>query len=212
MAAGWASPFRRLLADIAGRAAPSHGYPLAAVKGAEARLGVKLPGPLRDYYLSVGRHKLNQAHNRLLPPGRLYVSHGRLVFMEENQWVVFWGVRSRSPAADPIVFQTTDPDDGYWAAESPCSQFLPAMLCWQAVSGGLPHIGYSDRIDSAAASRLAAGWPPAGRIGELSAFARGGRVVCLLFEDKSALVTIGARSRRDFQGLASELGIAVHEA
>jgi hypothetical protein len=54
VAEAWANRFRGLLADITGRAAPSHGYPARAVESAEARLGARLPGPLRDYYLSVG--------------------------------------------------------------------------------------------------------------------------------------------------------------
>jgi hypothetical protein len=211
MPVDWASAFRQLLADIVGRAGPSHGYSLAAVEQAETRLGVKLPGPLRDYYLSVGRHKLNQVHNRLLPPARMYIAQRRLVFMEENQWVVYWGVRSRSRAADPVVFQTTDPSDDSWAAESPCSQFLSAMLCWQAVCGGLPHIGYCERIKAAAARPLLKRWPFVGRMSELSAFARSGQVACLLIDGKSALVQIGTRSRRDFQALVSELGVAVRE-
>ena len=212
MAVGWTSRFRQLLVDIAGRAAPSHGYPLTAVQAAEGRLGVKLSTPLRDYYLSVGRHKLNRVHNRLLPPDSLFVSSGRLVFLEENQEVVYWGVRSRSPAADPVVFQATDLDEGPWVAESPCSQFLLAMLCWQAVSGGLPHVGYSERIKPDTARQLTEGWPLAGRIGELSAFARKGQVLCVLLEGKSALVQFGTRNRREFQALVSELGIPIHEA
>jgi len=108
MAEAWSVRFRGLLADIAGRATPRHGYPLRAIEAAEVRLGVNLPAPLREYYLSVGRHKINSAHNRLLPPDALEVSQGRLVFMEENQCVVFWGVRSRKGRHRPHRF----PDDG----------------------------------------------------------------------------------------------------
>jgi hypothetical protein len=208
----WADRFRGLLASITGRAAAGHGYPAHAVESAEARLGIRLPTPLREYYLSVGRHQINRAHNRLWPPDALEISRGRLVFMEENQCVVFWGVGSRSAAADPVVFQTTDLEDGGWSAESSCSQFLPAMLCWQAVSGGLPHIGYSDPLAPGAARRLTRGWFPAGRIGELAAFVRDGQVVCILEEGEAALLHAGSRSRRDFQALASELGVPAHEA
>jgi hypothetical protein len=212
VADGWADRFRGLLADIVGRTAPSHGYSAHAVAAAEARLGAPLPGPLRDYYLSVGRHKINRAHNRLWPPDALEISQRRLVFMEENQCVVFWGVRSRTAASDPVVFQTTDLEEGDWFAEAPCSEFLAAMMCWQAVGGGLPHIGYSDRLSRAAARRMTRGWSAAGRMGGLSAYAREGRVVCILDEGDSALVHVGSRSRRDFRALESELGLAVHEA
>lgn len=212
MANVWEETYRRLLGDIVGGAAPNHGYPLRAVESAEARLGFRLPGPLRDFYVSVGRHKINRVHNRLWPLDALEVSQRHLVFMEENQCVVFWGVLSRSKAADPVVFQTTALEDGDWAAETACFQFLRAMLCWQAVSGGLPHIGYSDRLTPATARRSMRGWSPVGRMGELSAFARDGRVVCLLDEGESALLHVGARSRRAFESLVVELGVGVHES
>jgi hypothetical protein len=209
---GWTMRYRGLLTGIIGRAASSHGYSSQSVERAEARLGIRLPAPLRDYYLTVGRHKINRAHNRLWPPEALEISQGRLVFMEENQQVVFWGVRSRSEAADPIVYQTTDLEDGEWVAESACSQFLPAMMCWQAVGGGLPNIGYSDPLSPAVARRLTRGWSPAGRIIDLTAFVKDGRVLCVLSEGKAVLLHVGARSRRDFQAMVSEFGVAVHEA
>jgi hypothetical protein len=86
------------------------------------------------------------------------------------------------------------------------------MLCWQAVSGGLPHIGYSDPIATGAARRLTRGWTPAGRIAGLSAFVRGGQVLCVLDDGGSKLLHVGARSRRDFLALTSELGVGVNEA
>ena len=210
MAEAWATRFRGLLADITGRASASHGYPPRAIETAESRTGIRFPGPLREYYLSVGRHKINRAHNRLLPPDALFVAQGRLVFMEENQSVVYWGVLATA-AVDPVVFQTTEPDDGDWQAESKCSRFLSAMLCWQAVGGGLPYIGYCDPIAPPAARRLTRDWPAAGRMGGLSAFVRNGQVVCVLDEGAFALLHVGASSRRSFQALAAELGMPVHE-
>lgn len=212
MAKGSANQYRTLLTTITGRAAATHGYPVRTVEAAEAKLGVRLPGPLRDYYLSVGRHPINQVHNRLLKPEDLRIAQGRLVFMEENQWVVFWGVLARSTAADPVVFQTDDLDDGDWYAESPCSQFLSAMLCWQAVGGGLPHAGYSDPLDPAMARRLTKGWEAAGQIGDLSAFVRDGRVVCQIREGKSVLVHCAARTRRGFGSMVSGFGVGINES
>jgi hypothetical protein len=209
---GWARQYRRLLADIVGQVAASHGYPLAAVKAAESRLGLRLAPPLRDYFLSVGRHKINHKHNRLLAPNALWVAQGRLVFMEENQNVVYWGIRRGSTAADPVVFQTTDPQDDDWFAEVPCSQFLAAMLCWQAVSGGLPNIGYSDWVDAGACLRKLKAWPRVGRFRALSAFARGGQVVCVEQSDSSALIHVGARNKMAFTNLATEIGVSIHEA
>jgi hypothetical protein len=212
MAEAWAEQFRGPLTDITGRAAQSHGYAPRTVEAAAARLGLGLPEPLRDYDLSVGRHAINQAHNRLWPPDALEVSQGRLVFMEENECVVFWGVGIRSMAADPIVFLTDDLEDGdWWARETRCSRFLSTMMCWQAVGGGLPHTGCTEMIDATEARRALRGWPSVGRLNDLTAFVRDGRVVCVLTDDDSAQLHVGARSRRDFLALSSELGVEVEE-
>ncbi|OWK38064.1 hypothetical protein FRUB_07184 [Fimbriiglobus ruber] len=201
-----------MLAAITGRTSSTHGYPLRMVEAAEARLGFAIPEALRDYYLSVGRHELNRVHNRLWSPGDLEVSHGRLVFLEENQCVIYWGVRRRTTSADPVVFQTMDLDDGEWVAEVRCSLFLPAMLCWYAASGSMPHMGYTDQLPHVTARRMVRGWPPVGRSSVHSAYIRDGQVVCIEESGGDAVVRIGTRNRRDFDTLVSEFAVGVHEA
>jgi hypothetical protein len=212
MAGGYADGYREVLAAISGRASPSHGYPRRAVEAAEARLGMRLPAALREYYLAVGRHELNRVHNRLWPPDALDVYRGRLVFLEENQSVVYWGVRSRTAAADPVVSQTMDLDEGGWLREARCSRFLPAMLCYYAAGGWLPHTGYSQPMDRAAARRLVRGWSSRGRSGVHAAFVRDGRVVTV--EESGGgrvVVQVGTRSRREFDALVADFGIAIHK-
>jgi hypothetical protein len=212
MAGRFAEGYRNVLTAITGSASSAHGYPLRAVEVAEARLGFAIPEALRDYYLSVGRHELNRVHNRLWPPDDLEVFQGRLVFLEENQCVVYWGVRRRTTAADPVVSQTMDLDDGEWSAEVRCSLFLPAMLCWYAAGSWMPHTGYTDEMPHAAARRLVRGWPSAGRSGVHSAFVRPGQVVTVEESGGGVVVRLGTRSRRDFEALVSEFGVGVHEA
>src|SRR6478672_6972695 len=79
----------------------------ADIEKAEKRLGTKIPVCLKDYYLLCGREKrINQFHNRLLPPDKWFVDSNTLVFMEENQWVVFWGTSANSELKDDAaVFQ-----------------------------------------------------------------------------------------------------------
>ena len=181
------------------------------VEATEARLGLRIPGPLRDYYLTVGRHKLNRIHNRLTEPKELEVRQGRLVFMEENQSVVYWGVRAKVKALDPIVFQTQDPDGDDWFAESSCSSFLLTMLSFHA-TGGLPCIGYSDKFSRNEVPRLVKSWTPVGRVREMSGFANGGKVLCVFEEGDQAFIQVGAPNRRDFRAITQELGIGIHEA
>ncbi|MBA4190760.1 MAG: hypothetical protein C0467_22470 [Planctomycetaceae bacterium] len=211
MAGRFADGYRSVLAAITGRASSAHGFPLRAVEAAEARLGFAIPEALRDYYLSVGRHELNRVHNRLWPPDDLEVHEGRLVFLEENQCVLYWGVPRRTSAADPVVSQTFDLDDAEWMREVRCSLFLPAMLCYYAASW-MPHSGYTDEMPHATARRLVRGWPSAGRSGVHSAFARPGQVVTVEEAGSGVVVRLGTRSRRDFDALVSEFGVGVHAA
>ncbi|MBA4192089.1 MAG: hypothetical protein C0467_29270 [Planctomycetaceae bacterium] len=211
MAGRFADGYRSVLAAITGRASSAHGFPLRAVESAETRLGFTIPEALRDYYLSVGRHELNRVHNRLWPPDDLEVHDGRLVFLEENQCVLFWGVGRRTTAADPVVSQTMDLDDGGWSAEVRCSLFLPAMLCYYAASW-MPHTGYTDEMPHAAARRLVRGWPSAGRSGVHSAFVRTGQVVTVEVSGSGVVVRLGTRNRREFEALVSGFGVGVHQA
>lgn len=207
MTTKWLAHFRQLLSTIVGNVSDNDGYPLASVETAETRLGLTLPRPLRDYYLSIGRHQINQVHNRLLPPEKLRKARERLVFMEENQWVVYWGIDSKTDTTDPVVFQSVDPDEGNWAVEGPCSQFLPAMLCWQAVNGGMPHLAYAFRDRNEVADGIAKDWPVVGSFGELSAHARDGQVICVFKEGKHCALNLGIRKKKDLKTLEAELGI-----
>jgi|SRR5262245_10588188 len=211
MVGRFAAKYRSVLAAVTGRASSAHGYPPRMVKAAEARLGFTVPEALRDYYLSVGRHELNRVHNRLWSPDDLEVAGGRLVFLEENQGVVYWGVRRRTTAADPVVSQTMDLDDGDWSEEVRCSLFLPAMLCWYAAGSWMPHTGCTDELPHAAARRLVRGWRSAGRSGVHSAFIRNGHVVTVEQSGRGVVIQLGTHSRRDFDTLVSEFGVGVHE-
>src|SRR5271167_4772533 len=83
------------------------GQPEASIADAEARLGLRLPSVLREYYLLAGRFdKFNRAHNELRRPEEWSVDGGKLAFLEENQCVVYWGVEAdTTPDDDPPVYQ-----------------------------------------------------------------------------------------------------------
>jgi hypothetical protein len=48
---------------------------------------------------------LNQCYNRLLAPAEVFVESGRIVFMAENQAVVYWAVKGTSENDNPVVEQ-----------------------------------------------------------------------------------------------------------
>jgi hypothetical protein len=126
--------YRRSLRLIFGRPLVARdGVPELRLRRAEQRLGIGLPAAMRDYYLVAGAASENREHNRLCTPEELLVEEGRLLFMEENQAVVDWGVPVRSrKRADPEVWQRVNGDEPEWYSEElPFSVFILKNLAWQ---------------------------------------------------------------------------------
>jgi hypothetical protein len=176
---------------------------------AEARLGLRVPSVLRVYYRLAGRYdRFNRAHNRLRGPEEWSVDGGRLVFLEENQCVVVWGVEAgTAPADDPPVYQGPivrgQPTEWYWEHER-CSEFLLVMLHLQAVWGGYAHLGGSE-VRPGALEEFLKGWTFAGRITQLRTFNREGRAACVIEGEGSAQLYVGGRTERDFEEIVAEL-------
>jgi hypothetical protein len=180
------------------------------IQKAERRLGVALPKALREYYALCGKHKINRTHNRLLGLEDLFVAQGRLVFMEENQNVVYWGVPCRSASPDPPVFQAMDPEEGPWARETRCvSTFLAVLLCWQAVGDPFGNGGYSDAIKPSLVRKVARRWTFVGRINDLSAYAADGHAICVLADGKSVTVQVSAKTDQGLLDFGERYGIDV---
>lgn len=201
------------------------GYPLTAGKGvptavleaAERRLGVRVPAALRDYYAVAGRERrFNTSLNRLLPPSRWEVDRKRLIFMDENQYVVRWGVSIRNPdSEDPPVSQAIPDEELIWQPEHRrCSVFLAVMLHYQAVSDGMPFCGGGEAPEETDYRFERHGWKYYGTTGGILAHSRPNQVVCLqppgdLPFMRNWWVLVGAKTRRDRQVIADELGIAL---
>jgi hypothetical protein len=126
--------YRRTLHTILGRpVGKGDSLPERRLARAEKRLGMTLPAAIRDYYLVAGAAIENREHNRLFTPEELLVEDGRLLFMEENQAVVHWGVPLRSKRrADPEVWQRVNGDQAEWYSEQMAfSLFIVKNLAWQ---------------------------------------------------------------------------------
>lgn len=136
------------LEHVFGPFGPGDHIERSAVREAEERLGVGFPRALADYYCRTGASRpLHFAHNQLVPLARVDFADDHLVFYEENQSVVVWGIhRARLAEIDPPVEQGQE-HDGAWRfypeLES-VSQFACAQGAWQAVQGGLPFVGVLD--------------------------------------------------------------------
>jgi hypothetical protein len=91
-----------------------------------------LPQALMDYYAIAGQHWINKHHNLLYSIQELEWVGNKLVFMEENQSVAFWGILETDlREADPIVWQGVNGESLEWYSEDlTVSQFLMEMWRW----------------------------------------------------------------------------------
>ena len=195
----------------------SFGYPLgqtsaiavSTIDRAADSLSIILPVALRDFYAVAGREKrFNQCHNRILAPKDWRLSKNRLIFMEENQWVVWWGVSIGNPRnEDPPVFQAVnDDDDLQWHQENRrCSVFVAVMLHYQAVSGGFKHYGNSPKPDNLK-RLLKDGWRFFGTVNRLAAYSRQNQVVCI---EPDMGVAAAAKTQKDLRTIETELGLSL---
>lgn len=113
--------------------APEEGLSSAKIEAAERRLGVRLPQALREYYRVAGNfEELNTNYNQLLPLEALDWDDEYVVFMVENQGVVFWAVSLEQMVQDdPEVWQRVRESPGQWYSEDQSvSQFLQKMFLW----------------------------------------------------------------------------------
>lgn len=122
---------------------PADGTPITRLTACERRLGRPLPESLRALYLTLGENAaLLQAHHRLLSPEQLEVDDEHLVFMEENQSVVSWGIplaSLRDPT--PTVWQRNNtPPVEWFSEEKDLLGLLISMWDWYLEMGILRRI------------------------------------------------------------------------
>jgi hypothetical protein len=114
------------------------GCSVAEIERTEKRLGFSLPASLRDYYRRCGSNqRFNSTHNFVRPLHEIAVEDGFLVFMDENQNVVSWGMRVEDiPEVDPIVWQRNNtPPREWYSEEKTWPQFLESMFQWYSECG-----------------------------------------------------------------------------
>ncbi len=133
---------------------PGDGYEEKTIVGAEARLGVRLPAPLRVFYQAWGQRKdFTQTHNSLLGPAELVGRPDALIFCAENQGVSYWAIQQEHlEQANPPVVRAEALHDWHWSdASSPLvwepghahlSDFLDTITYLHAFCGGAIHGGW----------------------------------------------------------------------
>lgn len=126
---------------------PGDGYEEAMIEEVEARLGLRLPTILRNFYLAWGRRRdLVRLEYPLLSPGKLQVREDTLLFWVENQAVLYWGVPSAAvEETDPPVVVTLSGPELHWKpSHATLSSFLDDLVYFHAfLPGGAIHGGWT---------------------------------------------------------------------
>ena len=124
----------------------NYGVAESEIVAVEKELNIAMPAKLREYYLTLGKHEaINYSHNRLLKPGGEieFSPDGYLVFYEENQGVVYWGIKKEDLLnPNPPVYGGYTSEDGTanWYLELPTTETSLLMLAvYNGVLGGLKY-------------------------------------------------------------------------
>lgn len=83
------------------------GFADLEISEGERNLNVKFPQKLKEFYKIFGRNKqINEIHNRLLSPQKVYFEDEYLVFYEENQQGCFWAIKKEDlKKENPPVYE-----------------------------------------------------------------------------------------------------------
>lgn len=170
------------------------------VDDAEERLGVRLPPPLRDYYLLFGgEDRLASAYNTILRPDLLQREDGRLIFCEENQGVCVWGCTPSGDDPDAEVANVLPDDLLEWHPEgSSVGSFLSVMILLQTAWGGF-EFGGAMPWTQAALADAGVTWEHVVRHQELTIYVAEGTVVTAFDDDLG--VTGAGRTAAHFERL-----------
>lgn len=128
------------------------GYRESTLIELEHRLKATLPRRLKDYYLAFGKDEdINYSHNKLLKPHtEIGFSHdGYLIFYEENQAVVRWGIKEVDlKLDDPPVWGDYGSDElSDWHLEAKTTEdFFLLMAIYNGTLGGLAYNANSCQI------------------------------------------------------------------
>ncbi len=180
----FADSYRDVFRTLGYSLRPKDEYGEGELAEAADRLNLRLPRSLREYFLVAGREaRFNQLHNRLRTPAKWSINADQLVFMEENQWVVFWGVPATSDLVEDCpVFQGVNKKPIDWRMEhDSCFTFLKLMIHWHGTFGGaMPHTAICDVDHDAALQMLERDWQFVGEGNQMRAYHREGCAICFL--------------------------------
>jgi hypothetical protein len=126
--------FDNLVSEFLGRPRTvDDGIESSVLGRAEVGLGREMPLQLRTMFLRIGAVPVLRAHNVLRDPSELEESEGFLLFMDESQDVVSWGLKL--DPSDPHVWQRNNTDGVWYSEDLDLPRFLRSMFKWYRESG-----------------------------------------------------------------------------
>jgi hypothetical protein len=173
-----------------------------------------IPAVLRQFFSDVGDQRLLSGFHRFLLDDELQRVNGYLLFLEENQGVVLWGVRADG-SDDPDVVQfpvVGDELDGPFAEGVPLSTFLLAIMVMQLTHGdAFAHVGHQELPEVQKASALLADGElvPIAAVNGLYAFAGPGVAATLVTgdDDDGATLLLASNDLDRLEHWALVLGV-----
>ena len=129
---------KKVAEEILGRTlTEKDGMNITKIETVENSLGLQLPRELRDFYLFVGNLEIfMSSFENFLEP---YIKNEKLIFLEENQGVCYWGIDIRDTENNQVVFMCTDieSDNPEWYSEDvTLVDFLIILMYYQTAQGG----------------------------------------------------------------------------
>ena len=113
------------------------GYDLQNIRKRMTDLQIKVPEIFCEYYGKyAATESVRDSFNRILSPYEWYIQDGKLVFAEENQKVVFWGIDVNNSTKDPKVKVANNSSVIEWFEEElEFSTFFPFLFFYNIVMG-----------------------------------------------------------------------------
>jgi hypothetical protein len=132
--------YERIISQLFEPLAEGDGIPDDELDTAEAQLGQPLPPLLRQLYNLCGRRgDLHRACEDIILPAALQVQDGYLPFYQNTVQGRAWAVPLNHSDDPPVLRQ----NGSVWDPDYPSlSQFLFAMLFWQAANGGADYYSH----------------------------------------------------------------------
>lgn len=143
----------------------NYGFSESEILNLEKTLETKLPLKFKEYYIELGKEEnLNYSYNRLLKPDHeiAFSEDNFFIFYEENQVVVFWGIKRNDLMKDdpPVYCNYGNAEESNWEIETQTTEnFFLLMAVYNGTFGGLKFNGnFFGNVSSEIIKLIAENW------------------------------------------------------